>query len=276
MRNLFLLLWKYQYFILFLTFESLCGYLIIRNNNFQNAGFINSANAVTANILEVVNSVTQYIGLKSSNQQLAEENAQLRALLPDAFYNDKAEITMIKDSLLTQQFSYIAAKVINNSTGRRNNFMTLNAGRLKGVRPEMSVICPGGIVGIVKDVSDNFSTVISVLNKDFKTSARLKKSKYFGNMEWLGGDAQKAILTDLPKHVVFQKGDTLVTTAFSSLFPEGILVGTVDEFEVKQGDNFYTITVNLSTDFHNLTYVYIVNDLLKGEQKILESTLKND
>ncbi len=276
MRNLFLLLWKYQYFILFLFFETVCGYLLVRGNDYQNASVVNSANGVVANVLGVVDKITQYIGLTSENTRLAEENAALRAMLPGAFYDDHLKVQTVHDTLLRSHYSFISTRVIANSTGRRNNFLTINAGSGKGVKPGMSVIGPSGIVGIVKDVTENFSTVISLLHKDFKTSAKLKHSNYFGNLEWTGGDARRAILNDLPKHVRFAKGDTLVTTAFSSVFPEDILVGIVEDFSLSEGENFYKITVLLSTDFSNLNYVYVVNNLFRDELLELQKAKGND
>jgi rod shape-determining protein MreC len=275
-RNLFLLLWKYQYFILFLLFEIISGYLIIRGNDFQNASVVNSANQVSATVLGAVNQVTQYIGLTSENKKLAEENAMLRSLLPGAYYDDNMRMETVHDSTLRQRYQYIEARVINNSTGRRNNYLTLTAGGNKGIKPGMSVVSPQGIAGIVKDVSENFCTVISLLHKDFKTSARLKQNNYFGNLEWRGGSARYAHLNDLPKHVIIHEGDTLVTTAFSSVFPEGIMVGTVESFELAEGENFYDVKVKLATDFGSLNYVYVINDMFREELIQLESQQKND
>ncbi len=274
MRNLLQLLWKYHFFLLFLIFEGCCVYLMVINNRYQSTVMINSANSFTAGVNGVVSGVTEYLGLRSENKLLAAENAQLRSLLPGAFYNDQQVMMTVHDSLLKQQYTYVSAKVIGNTTGKRNNYLTLNAGSLKGIKAEMGVISANGIAGIVKDVSENFCTVISVLHKDFHTSAKLKKSSYFGNLEWEGGDPQMAKLTHMPKHVILHKGDTLVTTSHSSIFPEDIVIGTVQKFEVRSGDNFYTVDVKLSTSFSSLSYVYVVNDLFREELKTLQKDLE--
>ena len=166
--------------------------------------------------------------------------------------------------------------MINNSTNKRNNYLTLNKGKLDGVKPEMGVISSDGVVGIVKDVSDHYCSVMSLCNKDFHTSAKLKKNNYFGNLSWEGGNPSKAVVIEIPKHVPLVKGDTLVTTIYSGIFPEGIKIGTIDNFEIKAGENFYTSVVNLSTNFYNLSYVYIVNNIFKGEQKKLEANSHHD
>lgn len=276
MRNLFQLLWKYHFFILFLFFETAAGYLIVQNNNFQKAGFVNSSNTVVASILSVVNDVAEYIHLKSTNAFLAEENAKLHALLPVALYNDTNNINVVKDTLHKQQYEYIAAKVINNSTNKRNNYLTLNKGQLQGIEPEMGVICSSGIVGIVKDVSEHYCTVMSLLHKDFHTSGKLTRNNYFGNLEWHGGNPTEAVIVEMPKHVPLTIGDTVVTTAYSTIFPEGIRIGRIKNFDLKTGNNFYTIDVKLSTDFQNIDYVYIVKNLFREEQKQLEKNLHND
>jgi rod shape-determining protein MreC len=248
----------------------------VQNNNFQRTSFINSTNAVAAKVNTVVTSVTEYINLRTSNDALSRENAALKTLLPDVFYIDSAIWHTSNDTILQQQYAFMTAKVINNSVNRRNNYLTLNKGSLQGIKPEMGVICSDGIVGIVKDVSEHYSSVISFLHKDSRYSARIKKSDYIGSMVWDGFDETHATLNDIAKHVKVLKGDTIVTSSFSALFPEGVMIGTVDEVSSSGGNNFQDIKVKLSTPFGKLSYVYVVSNLLKEEQKALEEPLKND
>jgi rod shape-determining protein MreC len=222
-----------------------------------------------------VTSVKEYVNLRKVNNDLALENSKLRSLLPSAYYIDTAGINNIKDSLHHQQYSYITAKVINNSVNKRNNYLTLNIGGLQGIRPEMGVVCSEGIVGIVKDTSKHFCSVISFLHKDAKLSAKLKKSGYIGSLVWDGYDATVASLKDIALHVKLAKGDTIVTSSYSSIFPEDIMIGRVEDFQTKAGENFYDITIKLSTDFSKLSYVYVVNNLLKQEQESLEQLPSN-
>ena len=276
MRNLFLFLWKYNFFLLFLFMESLCIYLVVRNNNFQQASVFNSANKVAANIQSVVNSVTEYINLKTENNALARENSALRSYIPDATYLDSVQRRFQNDTVYKQQYTFMTARVINNSINRRNNYLTLNKGSKHGVVPEMGVVCSEGIVGIVKDVSENFCTVRSFLHKDVIISSRFKKNGYFGPLVWEGFDASEGSLKGIARHVNVQKGDTIITTSFSAMFPEGILIGRVSEVDKNTGDDFYSIKVKLSTQFGSLSHVYIVSNLLKGEQRQLESATIDD
>jgi rod shape-determining protein MreC len=276
MRNIFLFLWRSYFFILFLLLEVLSFYLIVQNNNFQRASFINSTNAVSAAIYSYVSSITEYVHLKPANELLAKENALLRAQTPNAFYNNIVLHRSVNDTLFKQQFTYITAKVINNSTGKRNNYLTLNRGQIHGIKPEMGVIASNGIVGIVKDVSPHYCSVLSLLHKDTKISAKIAHTNYFGSLVWEGGNPRFATLLDIPKHVDLKIGDRIITTSYSAIFPEGITIGTIAAFEVKPGANFYTIKIFLSTEFQNITHVYIVNNLMKEEQQKLEEAIKND
>lgn len=275
MKTLFLFLWRFKYFILFLLTEAFCFYLIFRNNNFHHSAFVNSSNAVAATVSETVTSAKEYVNLRKVNNDLALENSKLRSMLPATYYADSAESKSISDSAHHQQYSFLTGKVINNSVNRRNNYLTLNIGSLQGIKPEMGVICSEGLVGIVKDTSKHFCSVMSFLHKDSKISAKLKKSGYIGSLVWDGYDANHASLKDIALHVQFAKGDTIVTSSYSSIFPEDIMIGRIEDFETKAGDNFYDITIRLSTDFSKLSYVYVVNNLLKDEQQTLEQLQTN-
>ena len=276
MRSLFLFLWKYNFFLLFLFMESLCVYLVIRNNNFQHASVLNSANKMAASIQSVVSSITEYINLRTENDALARENSALRTYIPDATYLDSVQRRFVNDTLYKQQYTFMTARVINNSINRRNNYLTLNKGSKHGVVPGKGVVCSGGIVGIVKDVSENFCTVRSFLHKDVIVTARFKKNGFFGPMVWEGFDPSSGSFKEIARHVNVQKGDTVITSSFSGIFPEGILIGTVSEVDKNTSDNFYYIKVRLSTQFGSLSHVYIVTNLLKEEQSQLESAHSND
>lgn len=272
MRNLFLFLWRNNFLLLFLILEGLSVFLMVENNKYHNASFLNSTNKISATIYSAVNSVTQYLYLKENNEWLATENVKLRMMLPSNKIDTTTKSSLIKDTLFNQQYVFVNARVINGTVNKRNNYLTLDRGYNAGIAPEMGVVTDKGIVGIIKDVSPNFSTVISFLHIKSKVSARFKNSNYFGSLVWEDNNSPTtATLKDIPKHVVFKTGDTLVTTSFSNVYPENIFLGTVKSSEIKPGDNFYTITVRLSTDFYSLTHVYVVKDLLKEEQKQLEA-----
>ena len=272
MRNLILFIWRNYFVFMFLSLETLAFYFILLNNKYQNTGFFNSSNAIAGNVYQTFNQFTDYVNLRDVNRSLAAEHAILRTFSENSFItivNNKIEI---KDTIHKQKYIYTNAKVINNSINKRNNYLTLNVGSLQGIAKDMGVIAPDGVVGIVKDVSENFSSVMSVLNKNTMISCKFKNTNYFGPLSWEGGDYTVAKLGDIAKHVRINVGDTIITSGASARFPDGIMVGTIKSFDLKEGNNFYDIEINLSTDFGKLSFVYVINNLMKEEQKKLEKT----
>src|ERR1043165_1140028 len=270
MRNLVVLIWKNYFFFLFLILETLCIYIIVQNNNFQKASFVNSSNAVSAEVLSTSENIRQYFYLKDVNEKLARENAELNThdlLSFSMMVNDQFTV---KDTLYRQKYVYTSAKVVNNSTNRRDNYLTLDKGTKQGIKNNMAVISSTGVVGVVKDVSDNFCTVISLLHSDLTISSKLKKDGSFGPLNWDGENFSYATLNDIPTHERLQKRHTVVTSQYSKMFPENIMIGIVDSWYNEPAKPFFTVKVNLSTDFKKLTYVYIVQNKLREEQEELE------
>ena len=218
----------------------------------------------------------QYFYLKNENENLAKENAELRSRSMSSFDMTTSREFIINDTTYHQKYIYTSAKVVNISTNKRNNFLTLNKGTRHGIQNNMAVITSTGIVGQVKDVSENFCTVMSVLHSKTTINSKIKKDGSYGPLIWDGADFQYATLNDIPTHVRLVKGDTIVTSAYSRTFPENILIGTVESFVRESGKYFYTIKVKLSTDFKKLTYVYIVKNIHKDEQEELEKRSELD
>lgn len=276
MRNLLQLLWRYNFFLFFLLLEGFCLYLIYQNSHFHHATLVNSTNRVAARINSAVSAVTEYVNLKETNEALARQNAALKSILPGVFYIDSVNRQLVDDTLRHQQYQFMTARVVNNSINRRNNYLTLDRGSLQGVRPEMGVISADGIVGIVKDVSEHYCSVISFLHKDSHISARVKKNGFIGSMVWEGYDSQFGSLKDIAKHVKLMKGDTIITSSYSKIFPEGVLIGVIDRVNSETGDNFQDVRVRLSVPFGSLTYVYLVGNLMKEEQRKIEENQRDD
>lgn len=265
MNNLFKFILKYHIIFLFIFLEIISFYLLIRNNNYHRAKVLNTGYEISGNIYSKYNEFSEYFSLKDENRKLAEENAKLRNLLYSSYKTDTIFFRNVKDSLRHQQYTYITAKVIHNSVNMQNNYIFLDKGSIHGIKPEMAVISPNGIVGIVKNTSKNFSTVISLLNSNLRVSAKIKRNGYFGSIMWDGKSYNKAMLNEIPVHIKIKSNDTIITSGYSAIFPEGIMVGKMEEFTFKGGDNFWTTRVALSTDFKKLNYVYIVNNIMKDD-----------
>jgi rod shape-determining protein MreC len=276
MWSLFRYFYRHHVVILFLFLEIVGFILIFSYNSFQRAGFINSSAHITGNIYDRYSAITDYFNLSVVNRQLAEENARLRESLLAQIRSDDSTstITYIKpDSLGNYQF--IPARVINNSVNRQHNFITLNKGARHGIRPDMGVLTPQGIAGVVSHVSDSYSVVISMLNLRWNVSAKLKRNNYFGSLTWDGKDYRYALLNEIPFHVDLLEGDTIVTSGFSSIFPEGMPLGIIESFKKEGGDNFYQIRVQLSVDFKAVTYVEVIDNRKRPELDALEKLSNN-
>ncbi len=317
MRNLFLFIFKYHAFLLFLVLEIVSFGLIVRHNHFQRASFINSSQAFVGYLYNEANEWKEYIDLKQVNDSLMSENARLMAEMEAAksvlerdvqdgkfvFGNDTtvidtlAKVTAVatpsvidttntNDTNIANKgeqiiadsiFHFIGAKVINNSTNRANNFLTINKGSRHGVAREMGIIGQNGVVGVVKDVSENFATIISLLHRSMRVSAKIKRNNFVGSLRWEGTRPDRAVLNDIPKHVHVEKGDTILTSGYSSFFPQNVLIGVViDEPRSDQGSNFYKIDIALSTNFNSIQYVYVVDYIRKEEKKELEEKTQNE
>ncbi len=277
MRNLFLFIWRNYFIFLFFILESLCIYLVVQNNYYQHASFLNSSNQFAASILETSANIKEYFYLKDVNEKLAKENAELRGKLFVSFAVTTNNTRTINDTSYHQKYTFTSAKVVNNSTNRRNNYLTLDKGWKHGIKNNMAVFTSSGVVGQVKDVSENFCTVMSLLNSKTTISSKIKKDGSYGPLSWDEGDNfNTATLHDIPTHVRLAAGDTIVTSAYSLTFPENIMIGTVEKFERKSGQYFYTVKVKLSTDFKKLSHVFVVNNIMKDEQEELEKKSESD
>jgi rod shape-determining protein MreC len=276
MRNFLKFLLRQHFFFLFLLLEVISLIFLVQNNIYQRSSFINSTNTFAGNILTTIDNVSQYFSLKDANRKLAEENTRLLNESKKYYMKTDEQVFLYKDTLYRQQYEFISAKVIGNTTNKRNNYLTLNKGSRQGIQKDMGVITSNGIVGIVKEVSPNFSSVISVLHKDTKISAKVKKNGHLGTVNWGGGDYRYGELVDIPTHVKPVLGDTIITSGYSSSFPEGIMIGTISDFRIEKGDNFYTITIRFSTDFNNISYAHVIRNIMRDELNNLKKISQND
>ncbi len=278
MRNLWLFLVRYNAFFLFILFFIFSIALVIRNNNFQRASFINSSNVIVGSYFEKINSWKAYLALAGDNEELLEENASLRRQLQNFMTADTNRNIHLVDSIEKDRYTFTVATVVNNSIHQRSNYITLNKGSRDSIYPNMGVIASNGVVGIVQHVSENFSTVRSLLHPDIRISVSLDSiSDAFGSLVWGSNtDSRFAMVRDIPNHVKIHVGQPIFTSGYSTLFPKGIKVGHVVEPEVTSGESFKDIRILLTTDFAKLHHVYIVKDKLAKEKVSLEALNKEN
>lgn len=275
MRNLISFLIKHSVWILTIFYVVISAILLFRFNAYQQSVFLSSANQVSGWVYSLSGNVTGYFGLREINRDLQERNgflemevARLKRLLDSGDYKMLTEYAS-KDTVLLR-YNFQVAQVINNSVMRPANYITINKGSDDGIKTEMGVIDRNGVVGKVDVVGKNFSRVISLLNPKWRLSCKVKYSDYFGSLVWDGQDARYAVLEELPRHVDFAIGDTIVTSGFSSVFPEGIFVGTIKEYSKQKNDNFYALKIELSTDFYRLNDVLVIDCPGQEERKEIE------
>jgi rod shape-determining protein MreC len=240
---------------------------MVVQNNYQKATFLNYTGLLSGSVFSTYNRISDYFSLKKANDALALENAQLktRLNLSETIY-DTCQYRDV-DTL----YRYFHAKVISSSIGKQKNFIMLNKGRAHGIKKDMGVISHSGMVGTVVDVSENFSRVMPAINTSYKINARILKNQHIGNIEWDGYDYKTCLLTDVPSHVFLAEGDTIVTSGNSFIFPEGILIGVVENTINQEGEKFIKAKVRFSVDFNNLYYVYVIHNLNREEQLRLNS-----
>jgi rod shape-determining protein MreC len=273
MRNLLNFLLKYNNLIVFLLLEGIALYLLTTDNNYHNSRMVKSIQGVTRGMDERISNIRSYMSLREINSELASENSILRNSIELLKKREDDRFVSVTDSVLGQQYRFSAAKVINNSVNNQKNFFTIDKGSRQGIRVDMAVTNGRDVAGVVVGCSENFSVAISLLNLDFRLSARIKSNGYFGSLSWDGRNYRYAMLSEIPQHININIGDTIETTGFSSVFPEGIPIGLISNFK-KSGSDFYNIIVELFTDFKKLHYVNIIGNLKRSEQLKLENQIQ--
>ena len=267
MRNLIDFFVRNSAWFVFIFYMILSGILLFNNNPYQQSVYLTSANSVVSTVYDKINSVTSYFYLRDINEDLQKRNAALEMellALREKVKNYSAESL---DSLDTteKQYDFILSRVISNSISLQHNYITVNKGTDDGVVTEMGVVDQNGVVGIVNVMGKKSSRIISLLNPNLRLSCKVKGSDYFGSLVWDGKSPYYAILEEMPRHVKFEEGDTIVTSGYSAVFPEGINVGVIESQLSSGGDNFYSLRVKLLCDFTQLSTVRLIKNGMKAE-----------
>lgn len=270
MRTLLNFLLRYNNLIVFLILEGISLILLTGNNEYHNSRMVKTMTGITRGFNERISNARNYFNLMDINLQLASENALLKNSLKQMERGGDTRIIQVNDTANHQEFHFISAKVINNSVNKQKNYFTIDKGTLQGIKVDMAVTSGNSVAGIVVGCSGNFSVAISLLNLDFRVSARIKTNGYFGSLSWDGRSYRSAVLNDIPQHISVNVGDTIETTSYSAIFPEGIGIGTVTEVK-PSGSDFYFIRVGLFTDFKKLAYVDVIGSLKRTERLGLEN-----
>jgi len=271
MRNLIEFLQRHNHWLVFFLLEAFSFVLLFRFNSYQGSVFFTSANAVAGIVYEWDSAVRSFFSLTEVNKQLSARNLRLEqtveqlsrmvvAQKKDSNSVERAQRQALKD------YKLIPAKVITNSISKTNNLITLDKGRADGVRKDMGVACGMGVVGVVYMVSEHYSVVIPVLNRNSNISVAIKGRGYYGHLKWSGGASDEAFVTDVPRHARFRIGDIIVTSGYSSIFPPGIIVGQVQHVYNSADGLSFRVQTRLSPDFGNLRDVSVIDNSAMAER----------
>ena len=278
MHNLLDFLQKYHHWFLFVLLEVISGVMLFRYNSYQGSVWLSSANRVAGQFYELESDVTSFFSLTRNNEELTLRNFYLERQVDQLrrLYTDITKDTTVEERNQLQflsQYKLIPAKVVSNSINKPDNLMTINKGKSDGVEVDMGVACGNGVVGIVYLVSDHYSVVIPALNANSsRISCAIRNRDYFGYLHWTGGDPTIAFVEDIPRHAHFKKGEWVVTSGYSSIFPSGVLVGQIEKVFNSNDGLSYKLQVRLSTDFSCLRDVVVVSDKTISERvKLIEA-----
>jgi len=278
-RNVFLFIRRHFNFLFFLVLQIIALSFLFRYNKFHEAAFLNVSTEITGRFNQRYNNIEYYFQLKKTNESLVKENLSLRQQLKENYEGPDSNRRLINDTIRADsgrsilKYQIMEAKVVNNTTALRANYLTIHRGFAQGVRTNMNVTGPQGIVGSVINVSRNFAIVMSMLHPNFRVVVSLKKSGETGTIDWDGASPNFVTLRAIPRSAKVSVGDTVVTSQTSS-FPANLMVGTIDEIVPDNSSTFYTLKIRTATNFNNIEYVYVIENKQYDEQKSLEDSTR--
>lgn len=279
MNNLFQFLYKHLNWIVFIVLEIICFVLLFSYNNFQSSVYLSTANQVTARLLSGKDKATSYFGLADKNRILAEQNAQLQQRVMELeMLNTQHQLDSLSKAKSIEHvyragYHITPAQIIDKSINRADNYFTIDRGTVDGIAPDMGVMGVDGIVGVVYKCTNHYSLVMPLLNSNSSISCKVFGNNDFGYLKWQGGDSRYAMLYDLPRYSNVEIGDTIVTSGNSSFFPEGVMVGRVEETYTSVDGIYMTLKVRLSTSFSKLEHAFVVGKMDAEELVALQQML---
>jgi len=251
---------RYKNFLLYLFLLTISLALTVQSRSYHSSIYFNSSNWITGNIYKTTSNITTYFGLSEENKKLVDENQRLRTLL----FNKKKEDSMQLDTT-DLNYKVLVSQVIKNSYGLPRNYITINKGNKDGVKPDMGVITANGILGIVENTSKHFATVQSILNTKSRINAKIKNTNHYGSLVWNTKEYNTVQLSDIERLVPLKIGDTIVTGASSSIFPENIPIGTIKNFDINNTQSSYSIDIKLFNNMASVKNIYILDNVQREE-----------
>lgn len=280
MRNIFLFIRRYFNFLVFIILQVFCIMLIVQNSKYHHAMFGSTANRITGKVNTQYNKVEYYFRLKRTNDSLVKANERLYNMLaqnydiPDSIATRQVIDSIKVDSVLQfRKFTYISSKVVANSLTSQNNYLVLHSPNVSKMRVNMGVVDPNNaVVGVITEISGDYAVVMSLLHKDSKLRGKLFKTGETGDVTWDGKDPNLLTFTGISKGVKIAKGDSVITSGSSAIFPRGLLLGRIDDIYQEQGSSNYRIVLKTGANFHTLEHAYTIDNV---QQQAIDKLLEN-
>lgn len=274
MQKILLFLYRHLNLWIFLILETSSILLLVNHNKFQQSVAFRAGTTVSAWCYGITSSVSQYFGLNKQNAMLARQNAELmnqNALL-------QQQLNLIADSITADlqtpaDIRYIKSRVVYNSIYRIRNYIIIDRGANHGITPDMGVVSASGVVGVVERVSSNYAIVLPLINPEQHISAKIRSTNQLGAISWKGYDPYVIQMDEVPAHVSVSEGDTIVTTGFSTIFPEGEMIGTVKKASLPDNARFWQIDITPAVDFSRIDYVTVSAYIRKSEYNTMQQTI---
>lgn len=276
MRNLLQFLKKFRDFLIFFILQVFVLTIFFNSKFYHKAKMVNTSTNAVGWFVEKKYNITKHFSLEEANDLLMEQNAQLLAMMPKSFYQLQSDVFYVNDTLMRQNYKYIPATVINSNSNKRNNYFTLNKGTSQGIEIGMSVISAEGAIGIITDVSERFSIVMTLLSDNIQVNVKLKSNNEYWLLNWNGLNRNLAQIKNVKRDVAFDINDEVVTRGGATQFPEGIPVGRIVEKISEDGEQTISLNIGLAVNFNAVYHVYVVENLLKQEQVVLEERIFKD
>lgn len=264
---------RFKNTLLFLFLLAIALFLTIQSHSYQKSLFLSSTNKISGNIYSWKTDVSAYFHLKKNNKRLINENKRLREKGFGSPLNQKKGDSAFGDTtLFKSNYSVFPARVISNNYAELDNYILIDQGKKDSISEEDGVMTSEGIVGVIDGTSQNYARVISILNSQLSISAQLKNSDHFGTLSWDGKDPNIMQLKDVPQTAALQQGDTIITNGRSLIFPKGVPIGTIKEYELNRNKNYFEISVKLFNDMTDVGYVYVIKNNSRDEIKNMEKS----
>ncbi len=277
MRNIFLFIRRYITFLSFIILQIFALVMLFKYNRLHHAIGLGLASEITGKVNTQVDKVDDYVHQGEENKRLHRINDSLLNLLqsnfmfPDTAVRNVTDTVKVDTTNALRHYRWREAKVVYNTVNSEQNYIQINRGAKYGIKEDMAVISSDlGVVGVVVNVSENFSQIMSLLHMQNSVSAALKKTGTTGKVEWDGKDPRYVLLKGIPQSIEVKVGDSVVTSRYSYNFPPGYMIGTVAKASNDPATGFYMIKVKTAVNFAGVQQVFVIENLLKDEQLQLD------